>query len=199
MKFVQIPREENEHADYLAKAASTKHMLIPNQVLSFVQISPVINGISVQEIGPRSYWTTPIISYLKDGELPDGKEVARKLKVQAAHFVLIKDILYKRGFSRPYLRCLIPEEADYVMREVHEGVCGNHSGSRSLVHKLIRARYYWPTMQKDATAYVKACDKCQKFANLIRQPSEELTPMTTPWPFTQWGLDIIGPFLTAIQ
>ena len=79
---------------------------------------------------------TPITSYLKDGVLPNGKEAAKKLKVQATRFVLIKDVLYKRGFSRPYLRCLIPEEANYVMREVHEGVCGNHSGSRSLVYKL---------------------------------------------------------------
>ena len=61
--------------------------------------------------------------------LPDDKEVARKLKVQAARFILIKDVLYKRGFSRPYLRCLIPEEADHVMREVHKGVCRNHSGT----------------------------------------------------------------------
>ena len=56
--------------------------------------------------------------------------------------VLIKDVLYKRGFSRPYLRCLGTEEADYVMREVHEGICENYSGSRSLVHKLVRAGYY---------------------------------------------------------
>ena len=115
--------------------------------------------------------------------LPDDKEVARKLKVQVARFILVKDVLYKRGFSRPYLRCLVLEEAEYVMREVHEGICGNHSGSRSLVHKLIRAEYYWPIMQKDAHAYVKACDKCQRFGNLIRKPTEELTPMMAPWPF----------------
>ena len=54
----------------------------------------------------------------------------------------------KKGFSCLYLRYLVPDEADYIMREVHEGVCGNHSGAQSLVHKLIRARYYWPTMQK---------------------------------------------------
>ena len=136
---------------------------------------------------------------MKDWVLPDGKEAARKLKVQAARFVLIKDVLYKRGFFRPYLRCLGTEEADYVMREVHEGICGNHSGSRSLVHKLVRARYYWPTMQKDAEAYVRACDKCQRFSNIIRQPTEELTPMTAAWPFVQWGLDIMGPFLTAVR
>ena len=54
-------------------------------------------------------------------------------------------------------------------------------------------------MMKDAQAYVKACDKCQRFSNLIRQPSKELTPMTAPWPFTQWGLDIMGPFPTAVR
>ena len=78
--------------------------------------------------------------------LPNGKDAARKLKVQAARFVLIKVVLYKRGFSRSNLRCLGPEEADYVMREVHEGIYGNHSGARSLVHKLIQVGYYWPTM-----------------------------------------------------
>ena len=61
--------------------------------------------------------------------LPDEKNAARKLKVQASWFVLIKDVLYKRGFSRPYLRCLGPEEVDYIIREVHEGNCGNHSGA----------------------------------------------------------------------
>ena len=102
----------------------------------------------------------PLISYLKNGMLPDGKDATRKLKVQASRFVLIKDVLYKRDFSRPYLRCLVPEEAEYIMREVHEGICGNHSGVRSLVHKLIKIGYYWPTIQKDAEAYVKTCDKC---------------------------------------
>jgi len=83
---------------------------------------------------------------LKDGTLPNGKEAVRKLKVQEARFVLIKDVLYKRGFSHPYLRCLGPEEADYVKKEVHERICENNSGSRSLVHMLIRDGYYWLTI-----------------------------------------------------
>jgi len=131
---------------------------------------------------------------LKNGTLLDSKEAIRKLKVQAARFIMIKDVLYKRGLSRPFLRCLSPEEANYIMREVHEGIYKNHSRSRSLVHKLIRAGYYWLTIQKDAQAYVKAYDKCQRFSNVVRQPTEELTPMIAPWPFSQWGLDIIGPF-----
>ena len=132
----------------------------------------MIDVINMQEIGFEINWTTLVVSYLKDGTLPNDKKVARKLKVQAARFVLTKDVLYKKDFSQPYLRCLNSEEADYVIREVHEGICGNHSGSRSLVHKLIRVGYYWPTMQKDAQTYVKACDKCQRFSNIIKQPTE---------------------------
>ena len=134
----------------------------------------------MHEINVEENWTTPLIAYLRSGILPDEKDAARKLKVRALRFMLIRDVLYKRGFSRPYLRCLSHEKVDYVIREVHEGICENHSGARSLVHKLIRAGYYWPTMLKDAQTYVKAYDKCQRFSNLIRQPSEELTPMVAP-------------------
>ena len=98
------------------------------------------------EVDSGNNWTMQLISYLKNGTLPNGKDVARKLKVQASRFILIKDVLYKRVFFRPYLRCLVLEEAEYDMREVHEGIFGNHSGARSLMHKLIRAGYYWPTM-----------------------------------------------------
>ena len=140
-------------------------MITHGNVLSFVQLSPLIDSSDVQEIGSESNWTTTIASYLKDDVLLDEKEATRKLKFWVARFVLIKDVLYKRGFSRPYLRCLGNEKVDYVMREVHEGIYGNHLGSRSLVHKLVRAGYYWPTMQTDAEAYVKACDKCQRFSN----------------------------------
>ena len=198
-KIIQIPRGENEQADRLAKATSAEHMITPGNVLSFIQLSPLIDSDDMQEIGSESNWTTSLVSYLKNGILPDGKEAVRKLKVQAARFVLIKDVLYQRGLSYPYLRCLGTKEVNYVMREIHEGICGNHSGSRSLVHKLMQAGYYWPNMQKDAKAYVKTCDKCQRFSNIIKQPTEKLTLMTAPWPFAQWGLDIMGPFPTVVQ
>ena len=82
---------------------------------------------------------SPIVSYLKDGKLLERKDEARKLRVRAARYVLINEVLYKRGFSQPYLRCLTPNEANYVLREIHEGACGNHSGARSLIHKVVRA------------------------------------------------------------
>ena len=59
--------------------------------------------------GSESNWTTSLVSYLTNSIQLDGKDAARKLKVQASRFVLIKYFLYKRGFSRSYLRCLGPK------------------------------------------------------------------------------------------
>ena len=56
-------------------------MITLDNVLSFVQLSPLIDSVDVQEIGSEDNWTTPLVSYLKNGVLPDGKEAARKLKV----------------------------------------------------------------------------------------------------------------------
>ena len=48
-------------------------------------------------------------------------------------------------------------------------------------------------MQVDARKLVKKCDKCQRFGNVQRLPAETLTTITSPWPFAQWGIDIVGP------
>ena len=89
---------------------------------------------------------TPIVAYLKDGRIPEGRDESRKLRIRSARHIFIDNVLYKRGFSQPYLRCLAPDEANYVLREIHEGAYGNHSGARALVHKVVRAGYYWLTI-----------------------------------------------------
>ena len=128
---------------------------------------------------------TPILNYLNSGDLITDHKEARKLRLRALIFVLINEVLYKQGFMLPYLRCLIEDEANYALLEVYEGICGDHSGAQSLASKILRTDYYWPTMKKNAFAFVQACDKHQRFANLSKIPAEELTPITSPWPFDQ--------------
>ena len=107
---------------------------------------PSIDLPEVQQIRGEENWITLIVNYLKEGKLLEGRDEARKLRIKSAKYILMDEVLYKKGFSQPYLRCLAPDEANYVLREVYEGACGNHSGARSLVHKVIRAGYYWPTI-----------------------------------------------------
>ena len=85
VRFVQILREENECADRLANATSAEFMIPTKQVLSFVQISSLVDDkANVQEVNSDKNWTAPLIAYMRLGILPDGKDAARKMKVQAS-------------------------------------------------------------------------------------------------------------------
>ena len=134
----------------------------------------------------------PIIMYIKDGKLPTDPSEARKVKVRSSKFTILNDELYNKGFSQSYLKCLDPEEAAYVLKEIHEGVCGNHFGPWSLVGQVVCAGYFCPTTQKDTAQVVQRCDKCQWFGNVQHVLVEYLTNITSPWPFSIWGIDILG-------
>ena len=83
------------------------------------------------------------------------------------------------------------------MRIVHEGACGAHMNGNLLVQKIIRQAYYWITMEKDCYQYVKQCSKCQINANLKHVTPSLLYTFTSPWPFSTWGIDIIGKITTT--
>uniref|UniRef100_A0A2N9EL41 RNA-directed DNA polymerase n=1 Tax=Fagus sylvatica TaxID=28930 RepID=A0A2N9EL41_FAGSY len=96
------------------------------------------------------------------------------------------------SWMTPIVSCLAPDEANYVMREIHEGICGNHSGARALQRKIVRAGYYWPSMKADASRFVQHCDKCQRFANLLHSPLEVLVPMMASLAIRTMGIRYHG-------
>ena len=155
-----------------------------------------MGAIDVNCASTESNWMTPIRAYIQEGTLPNNPLEAKKLRMRASKFTILQDILYKKDYSLPLLRCLSPGEANYALREIHEGIYGNHSGGRSLASKTLRQGYFWPTMVRDAQEFTK-CDKCQRFTTVPRLPPEELTVITNPWPFYKWGINILGPYLSA--
>ncbi|GLT79171.1 hypothetical protein SLA2020_506680 [Shorea laevis] len=196
----KIPRAENAQADSLSKFASDGDQ---GSRSVFVEIldepsfqKPKMIEISTDLDMPS--WTDPIVSFLRDGIVPGDRHEEMRLRKKASRYALVDGVLYKRSFSLPLLRCLGPYEAEYALWEVHEGVCGSHVGARTLAHKVLRQGYYWPNMYKDATQFVQRCPKCQFFAHLTHQPAEELTNLVAPWPFAQWGLDLLGPFMKGV-
>ena len=97
--FVQLPREENMEADILAKATSVGGAM---DEYDKVQYMPRIDLLEIQQVEGEENWMTPILIYLKDGRLQEDKDEARRLRIKAAKYVLIDEVLYKRGFSQPY-------------------------------------------------------------------------------------------------
>lgn len=95
------------------------------------------------------------MKYKEDGELPEDPTRARNVKSLAPQFTVINNELYKRSKSGPLRKCVTPEEADYILREIHEGVCGHHHGARSLAHRAFGAGYYCPNTLLDAEAVLK--------------------------------------------
>ncbi|KAI0499463.1 hypothetical protein KFK09_020366 [Dendrobium nobile] len=122
---------------------------------------------------------------------------AIQLRRQEANFVVISGELYKRAFSGPYLKCLPPSEADYALREVHSGICGEHLGGKALANKILRQGFYWPTIKHDALEFTQKCNNCQLHSNLTHLPATELSSFQSLWPFAQWGIDIMGQFPIA--
>ena len=57
----------------------------------------------------------------------------------------------------------------------------------------MRASYYWLTLESDCIKYARKCHKCQIYADKIHVPPIGLHVMTLPWPFSMWGMDVIGP------
>ncbi|XP_062108789.1 uncharacterized protein LOC133819531 [Humulus lupulus] len=156
-------------------------------------VSADIHMVSV----PKESWAELIKRYLEEGTLPVDKKEARRLVYKAARYTLVDGVLYKRWFSMPLLRCVEEEEAPKVLHEIHEGECGNHESEPSTARKAMRQGYYCPSMEKDANDFSKKCEKCQRHANYTQKTPNELTSMTSPWPFAIWGTDLIGALPTG--
>ncbi|XP_075654649.1 uncharacterized protein LOC142624784 [Castanea sativa] len=138
----QMTNEYKTKEDRMKRYLTLTNQLVSNfDDVKITQHLPSIEGFDVNYVQSRGSWMDPIITHIKDGNLPADPSEARKVKVRSSRFTILNDKLYKREFSQPYLKCLDPKYPEYV--------CENHSRPRSLVGQVVRAGYFWPTMQKD--------------------------------------------------
>ncbi|GJY79936.1 reverse transcriptase domain-containing protein [Tanacetum coccineum] len=190
----QVSRRENKKADALSKIASASFAHLSKQVLmeelkeKFIHEKEVL--AIVEEEGQT--WMTPICEYLTKEILPKDKKKARVVHRKASRYTMINGTLYKKSFLGPWLRCVRPLQTNYVLKEIHKGSCSMHFGHRSVVAKAIRMGYYWPTMHSDARKLIR--EYCQVHCPIPRNQQQNLTPITSPWPFYKWGIDIARPF-----
>jgi len=149
VRIEHIPRTDNIRADILSKLASTKlksrHRSLLQQTLSTPSITNTCQNLahsSTDNITPfhNHNWTTPYIQYLKTGNHP--QDADKTWLAKAIKYTMIGDDLYKRGYGQPLLKCVTAEQTQYIIKELHEGICGYHSDARTMATRILRAGYF---------------------------------------------------------
>ena len=92
----------------------------------------------VHQIRAGPSWMDSIMQFLKEDTLPEERVEVDKVRRKATRYWLLENQkLYKRSFSEPYLLCAHPELTESLLEELHEGICGSHTGGRSLAYRAI--------------------------------------------------------------
>jgi hypothetical protein len=211
-EVTHIGREINEEADNLANIGS-KCLPIPPGVFfeeifeRSVKIKPVIDPALATRSGAKqtnptlaagaedlskemtkfmlveAVWTKPYLAYLTRGKLPKDPIHRRQVMRRSKAFMIINGELYKRSTTGVLQRCISQEDGIALLREIHEGTCGHHASSRTLVAKAFRSGFYWLSALHDARNIVQHCEACQLFATKPHAPASKLHTIPVAWPF----------------
>src|SRR3954464_8408449 len=201
-----IDQRKNEAADSLSRLGSQRKPVPPNTFLDVLH-NPYVKLPTQEDIAvpdPEAQlvaalhvipdWTVPYLAYMTRGELPEDETLARKIIRRSKSMTIVHGKLHHRSVTGAFQRCVSLAEGQEILREIHEGDCGHHAGSKSLVAKAFRHGFYWLTAHADAEDLVSKCDRRQKFSRRAHVPAQELRMIPIAWPFAVWGLDMVGPF-----
>jgi hypothetical protein len=167
-EVTHIGRESNEEADNLANVGSRCRPIPPRFFFEekferSVKIKPVTDPALATHSGARqastatatedlpkdavmlveATWTKPYLAYLMRGELPEDRIHRRQVMRRSKAFTIINGELYKRSTTGVLQRCIAQEDGIALLREIHEGTCGHHACSRTLIAKAFRSGFYW--------------------------------------------------------
>ena len=114
------------------------------------------------------------------------------LHIKSAAYHIIDGILFRKNYDGVLLKCLEKEDSQKVIIELHDGPAGGHFSGDTIANKILRTRYYWPTLFKDAHAHDSKCDTCQRCGGRLDKAAGSLNPVMITKLFEQWEIDIIG-------
>uniref|UniRef100_A0A2N9GTN2 Uncharacterized protein n=1 Tax=Fagus sylvatica TaxID=28930 RepID=A0A2N9GTN2_FAGSY len=175
--FTYTPRAHNHFADALATLAS------------------LIKLVEGDDVRPLRIETRDIPAYCVCVEECMNVEAEIDNKpwyYDIKRFIQDREFCTKRTHDATLLRCVDAEEANRLIQEMHAGLMGAHANGPFLARKIMRAGYYWLTMERDCIRHVQTCHKCQMYQNSKNAPPQYLHTMASPWPFSAWGMDVIG-------
>lgn len=110
----------------------------------------------------------------------------------AGQFFLSGEVLYKRTYDVTLLMCVDSVKENLLMQDLHEGLVGAYNSGPSLARRIMRAGYYWLTMESNYIKHVRTCHRCQIYQDRKNAPPQLLHSLALPWPFSAWVINVIG-------
>ena len=81
-----------------------------------------------------------------------------------------------------------------VLERCHASPYGGHHGGERTAQKILQSGFFWPSIFKDAHAFVKSCDQCQRMGTIVKRHEIPLNNILKVEVFDVWGIDFMGPF-----
>jgi hypothetical protein len=162
-----IRREDNMAANTLSKLGSSRKAVPPGVFLKHLHV-PSVKMVDLENLELASSpvmailpsnppWAELYLEYLMTKNLPKDKVQRRQMERRAKAYTIIDGQLYKRSTSGVFVKGISQVDGIEILREVHKGECGHHAAARSLIAKLFRHGFYWPTAKADADRIVELC------------------------------------------
>ena len=82
-------------------------------------------------------------------------------------FLLDGEVLYKKRKDQVLLKCVDSFEANRIIEKIHKGIFRTHANGHRMARQVMRASYYWLTLESDCIKYARKCHKCQIYADKI--------------------------------
>ncbi len=141
-------------------------------------------------------WFADIANYLACGLMLIDKKYHEKKKFfhDVKYYFWEEPYLFKKCADQMVRRCVAEDEVHKILYHCHSPPSGGHFGGTRTATKVLQARFFWPTLFKDAYAYVKICDRCQRVRNVTNRNEMPRTNIIEVELFDVWGIDFLGPF-----
>ena len=150
----------------------------------------------VKELQQKDGKIRGIIEAMKN---PENQSIAQTKRLK--QFEIKNEVLYKINLSSDGLQELlvIPQQLiGEILFQLHcDPTCG-HLGLTKTLHK-IKSRFYWETLNKDVTKFVKGCVDCQARKGSKEKGAGNLQPIEIGLPFQKVGIELLGPFRKSSQ
>ena len=182
---------ENQVADHLSRLENEE---VHAKALPIDESFPDERLLSVKEV--MIPWYADYINYIVSKVIPPefSYQQRKRFLHDVKYYFWDEPFAFKLGPDNVLRRCVPVEEQSSILSHCHDKPSGGHFGGERTAAKVLQSGFFWPTLHKDAHAYAKSCNECQRTGSISKRDEMPLNSILEVELFDVWGIDFMGPF-----